>query len=185
MFKSKNEFIDFMQSIVVALAVSIFLFVFIITPNEVEGSSMEPNFHTGERLYTNKLPHWLSSTSFGRLLGLDYERGEVVVLQIPGMAPLIKRIIALPGETLELSDGHFYINGSLLHEDYLAATVITDGGSFLKEGDTITVPDDSFFVSGDNRPVSNDSRYLGFIKRDWIVGKPVIRIWPIDKFGTI
>ena len=98
---------------------------------------------------------------------------------------LIKRIIALPGETVELKDQRFYINDQLLNEPYLSSEVLTKEGSFLRENQKLTVPENSYFVAGDNRPVSNDSRYIGFIKTDWIIGKPFFRIWPLDKFGTI
>jgi len=177
--------LDFVQSIIIALAIAIFLYLFVVTPSEVEGRSMEPNLYTGERLYTNRLSHWFSETDIGKTIGLSYNRNNIVVFQKPGMDMLIKRIIALPGETIELKDQRFYVNGQLLQEPYLASDVLTKEGSFLREDQKLTVPVDSYFVAGDNRPVSNDSRYIGFIKTDWIIGKPFFRIWPLARFGTL
>lgn len=189
MFKKESNLtksiLDFVQSIIIALAIAIFLYLFVVTPSEVEGRSMEPNLYTGERLYTNRLTHWFSETDFGKTLGLTYHRGEIIVFQKPGMDMLIKRIIALPGETVELKNQRFYVNGQLLSEPYLASDVLTKEGSFLRENQKLTVPENSYFVAGDNRPVSNDSRYIGFVKTDWIIGKPFFRIWPLDKFGTL
>lgn len=184
--KFRDSLIDFVQSIAIALAFSAFLFIFVITPNEVDGSSMLPNYHSGDRLYTNKLSHWFNGTDLGRVLGLDYKRGDVVVVDKPGLGlSLIKRIVGLPGERIEIRDGNVYINGIALKEEYLDDSIETKGAVFLQENKEVLVPEDSYFVMGDNRPVSNDSRYIGFINKDWISGKIFLRIWPVDKFGFI
>jgi len=177
--------LDFFQSIVIALAIAIFIYLFVVTPSEVEGKSMEPTFFTGERLYTNRLSHWFSSTVIGKDLGLSYERGNIVVFQKPGMDMLIKRIIGLPGEIIELKNGNFYINDLLLDEPYISSTLFTKEGSFLREDQRLTIPENTYFVAGDNRPVSNDSRYIGFIDTDWILGKPFLRIWPFNRITTL
>jgi signal peptidase I len=181
----KKEILDFLQSIIFAIGISVVLFVFIITPNEVEGSSMEPNFHTGERIYTNKLTHWFSDTFIGEIFGLNYYRGEVVVLQKPGMDPLIKRIIGLPGDVLSIREGKFFVNGEQLNEEYISAEVYTSKGPIFENSGEIIVPSGNYFVAGDNRRVSNDSRYIGFIEKEWIIGKPVFRVWPLDKAGIL
>ncbi len=147
---------------------------------------MEPNFYNGERVYTNRLPQWLNDTSVGKFLDLDYKRGDVIVFYKPGMiGSLIKRVIGLPKDKVKIQDGHFFINGQELIEDYISKDVFTKGGTFIAEGEEKTVPDNSYFVAGDNRTVSNDSRYLGFILKDWMQGKVIFRLWPLDKIGII
>lgn len=182
----KDSIIDFFQSVAIALALSAFLFIVVLTPNEVEGSSMQPNYYSGDRLYTNKLSHWLNGTTLGSTLDLNYKRGDVVVVDKPGLGlSLIKRVIGLPGERVEIKDGKVYINGEELIEGYLGEEVLTYGGTFLKENEEVTIPEHHYFVMGDNRRVSNDSRYIGFIDQEWISGKIFLRIWPLDKFGVI
>lgn len=180
----KESILDFTQSVVIALTLCAFLFIFIITPNEVEGNSMLPNYYTGDRLYTNKLTYWLGNSDFGKQLGLNYQRGDVVVVDKPGMnLSLIKRIIGLPGERIRLVDGYVYINGEKLNEFYLEAGMRSLPGTFLQQNDEKVIPNDNFFVMGDNRTVSNDSRYIGFINERWISGRIFLRIWPLDKAG--
>ena len=147
---------------------------------------MEPNFYQGERVYTNRLPMLFNGTDLGNTLGLSYQRGEVIVFYKPGMdGSLIKRVIGLPGEELEIKNGNFYINGRKLVENYLPPGTYTKGGTFLPENKLIIIPSDSYFISGDNRSVSNDSRYLGFIKKDWMQGDVIFRIWPLDRLTGI
>jgi len=181
----KEKVISFVQSVTIALGIALFLFFFVVVPSEVEGQSMEPTFYSGERLYTDRLPHWFNGTTVGNILSLNYKRGDVIVLQKPGMEALIKRIIGMPGETIEIKNGYFYIDGTRLEEPYLDNSVTTHAGSFLGENSPMTIPNDSYFVAGDNRSVSNDSRYFGFVKTDWIIGKPFIRIWPISRISTL
>ena len=182
----KDSIIDFVQSVAIALAFSAFLFIFVITPNEVDGSSMLPNYHSGDRLYTNKLTHWFNGTDLGSTLGLNYNRGDVVVVDKPGLGlSLIKRIVGLPGEKIMVSEGKVYINGRQINENYLPEDTETIGATFLQNNKELTIPENNYFVMGDNRKVSNDSRYIGFINKDWISGKIFLRIWPIDKVGVI
>ncbi|MDQ7020530.1 MAG: S26 family signal peptidase [Candidatus Dojkabacteria bacterium] len=82
--KKKNVLVDILQSVVIALSLSIFLYLFILTPNQVDGPSMEPNFYTGQLLFTSKLHQWFDGTSIGEATGLEYNRGDVIVFQKPG-----------------------------------------------------------------------------------------------------
>lgn len=195
--KEKSALIDFLQSVTLAIIFSFIIFS-IVTPSEVDGPSMEPTFYNGERVYTNRLPQWFSTTDFGKSTGLDYNRGDVIVFFKPTMgSSLIKRVIGLPGDTIKIENGKVYVNGKLLVEDYLPKDTYTKPGS-LKEGQEYKVEledtdikgnkvidQDVFFVMGDNRAVSNDSRYIGFIKREWMQGKVIFRLWPLDKFGVL
>ena len=182
----RNWLIIILQSVVIITSIAIILYLFILSPNEVDGPSMEPNFKTHQLYFANRLVQWFDNTAIGKITGFQYQRGDVVVLQIPGYSPYIKRIIGLPGDKIAIRDGYFYVNDQKLTEDYLPPAIFTKGGDFLQEsGESKIVPENSFFVAGDNRPVSNDSRYLGFIKRDWLKGRVFLRFWPLDVFGII
>lgn len=184
--KKKNILVDIVQSVIIALSISIFLYIFIITPNEVDGPSMEPNFQSGELLFTSQLHAWFNGTSVGDALGFNYQRGDVVVFQKPGNDDFVKRIIALPGETIRIEDGRFYVNGDLMQENYELDNDRRLDGSFLVDGaQAVTVPEDKYFVAGDHRDVSFDSRSLGFINDEWIKGRVILRFWPVSEFSYI
>ena len=129
----------------------------------------------------------MGDTEVGKLLGLDYQRGDVIILHSHSI-DLIKRIVAGPGDEIRLFMGKIYINNKELVEEYLPAGLSTfayNGDiAFIKENETKTVPADSYFVMGDNRGNSKDSRFteVGFIKRTDIKGKVLLCYWPLDKF---
>lgn len=184
----RNWFIIILQTLVVFTAVSIILYLFVITPNEVDGPSMEPNFYTHELLLSNRITQWVGDTPLGASLGMDYKRGDVITFQKPGLKEFVKRIVGMPGDRVSVREGYLYINGEKLVEEYLPPAIFTRGGDFLLEGgEGITVPAGHYFAVGDNRPVSNDSRYrdVGFINREWIKGRVILRIFPINKFSII
>lgn len=139
---------------------------------------MFPNFYDKEYVLTN-------------LIGLRFEnpkKGDVIVF----VAPLdkekdyIKRVIGTVGDTVSLKDGDVYLNNQKLNESaYLKPEVKTYGESFLREGQEVTVPQGEYFVLGDNRPFSSDSRDWGFVKRDAIIGQSFLIYWPIDHLRVI
>jgi signal peptidase I len=135
---------------------------------QIEGNSMQPNFVTGEIWVLNRFD--------------NIDRGDVVVLKKPGRVDLIKRVIALPGEKILIQDGNVYINDKRLDESYLDKSEMTLGGDHVKEGDSYLVPANNYFVMGDNRDNSLDSRFIniGSIKSEWIEGELLIKIWPIN-----
>jgi signal peptidase I len=134
---------------------------------------MEPNFWDGEYLLADKITMHFK----------DFQRGDVVIFKETATADYIKRIIGFPGDTVELRDGKVYLNGSQLdEEEYLDPSVYTDGESYLKEGQSITVPEGKYFVFGDNRPHSSDSRAFGPIDKGKIKGRAVLIYWPFSKF---
>lgn len=184
--QKKNWFIIILQSLVILTSIGIVLYLFVISPNEVDGPSMEPNFYTDQIYFANRVVQWLNGTPVGKATGFSYQRGDVVVLQVPGYPQFIKRIVALPGDKIAISDGSVYINDQLIIEDYLPPALYTRGGDFLEDGgEAKIVPPGSVFVMGDNRPVSYDSRFLGFIRNDWLKGKVFLRVYPLDVFGLI
>jgi signal peptidase I len=133
-------------------------------------TSMEPNFHEGQRLVVNKAVYF-----FG-----DPQRGDVVVFDAPNSATedFIKRIIGLPGDNVEIKSGIVYINGVALDEPY-----IMESPSYtMKEKE---IPEDMYFVLGDNRNHSNDSHNNWLVPRDNIIGKAWLSTWPPDYWGTV
>ncbi len=170
-------FFDFLQGIVVILAIMVMIYLFIMSPQEVSGSSMEGNFHNGEFILTNKIEYKFT----------DPKRGDVVIFKSPGNPDIdyIKRIIAKPGETVEIKNNAYYVNDTKLKEPYLSPDVYMFGGSFLHENQVYTVPAGEYFVSGDNRPHSSDSREFGPIAKEAFIGEAILRYWPFSEAGII
>ena len=138
---------------------------------------MEPNFHNGEYILTNKVTYRLKNP----------QRGDVVIFKSPRNKDIdyIKRIIGLPGDEIVVKDQEVYVNENLLGENYIADKTNVWEGGFIKEGVPIIVPDDSYFVMGDNRPRSSDSREFGPVPYQSIIGEVFYRYFPAAKMGTI
>ncbi|MCA9391594.1 signal peptidase I [candidate division WWE3 bacterium] len=159
-----------------AVGVFFVFYFFIAQTNEVRGASMQPTFYTGDRVITEKVSLYFT----------DVSRGDVVVVKSPQYSePLIKRVVALPGETIEIQNGDVYINGDVLSEPYLATGVMTTGQMFLHDGSPYKLLPDEYLVMGDNRPVSSDSRSWGTVTKKEIVGVVLFRYWPIDRVGVV
>jgi len=168
--------LSFLETVVVALVISVVLYLFIMTPHEVVGNSMHPTYKNGEMLMANKVLYKFKEPT----------RGDVIIFKYSDTQDFIKRIIGLPGETVMLKDGKLYINGNLLDEStYLSSIIYTNGGDYLKEGETITIPEGRYFVCGDNRPHSSDSRMFGPIDSKDIKGKAWIVYFPFDQFRLV
>ena len=167
---------DTVEMVVISLAVVVFVYLFILSPHEVVGRSMEDNFWNGEYLLADKV-----SYRFG-----EPKRGDVVIFQHSETADYIKRVIGLPGDSVELRDGFYYVNGEKLDEqEYLDDGIYTDGGNYLSEGEVKTVPEGKYFVSGDNRPHSSDSRAFGVIEKSAIKGRAILVYWPVSHLHTV
>jgi signal peptidase I len=186
--KDSNVFIDLLQTVVIALSICVVIYLFIATPNEVLGQSMEPTFYDGELLLTNKMMQLFGDTSMKKIVG-DYQRGDVVIFKsdTPAGDDFIKRIIAVEGDEVMVQDGHVYVNGNKLEEKYLPPGRRTEQGPFFQESIAKIVPEGHYVVFGDNRNNSTDSRsnIVGFVKRTQLKGKVFFRYWPLDKFGVI
>lgn len=174
----KTHIIEFIQTLVVFAAIGTAIYLFIAQPHKVSGSSMFPNFQNGDYIITNKVGY-----RFGQP-----QRGQVIVFKDPlnESEDFIKRIIGLPGEKVKVSDCHIFVNGQQLNETaYLNPSICTTGGRFLPDDQETVIPDDHFFVLGDNRPQSSDSREWGFITRGEIIGQAFFRYWPENEIGIV
>jgi signal peptidase I len=176
-FASIGKFImSFIETVVVALVISVVIYLFVMTPHEVVGNSMYPTYKNGEYLMANKITYKIT----------DPDRGDVIIFKYSDTQDFIKRVIGLPGDEIMLKDGNIYVNGTQLdEEDYLDSTIYTNGADFLKEGESITVPDGQYFVCGDNRPHSSDSRVFGTIQESAIKGKAWIVYFPFSDFRIV
>lgn len=168
---------DFLQGIVVILAIMVMIYLFVMSPQEINGASMEPNFHNGQYILTNKIEYKLR----------DPNRGDVVIFKSPRNKDIdyIKRIIGVPGDRVGLKGGSYYVNGEKLFEPYLAANTYISGVNYLREDSEIVVPKGRYFVSGDNRGHSSDSREFGPIPKEDFIGKAFFRYWPFSEAGVI
>lgn len=156
---------DFARWLLIIVVVLTLLHFFVISIFIVDGASMDPTFATGEFALLDKISYTLSNP----------QRGDVVVLNYPGDPAnkrYVKRVVGLPGETIEVEHGNVYINSQKLSETYLPADIETDKDGSWK------LSQDEYFTMGDNRPNSNDSRYFGPVEKRFLVGKTVWIIFP-------
>jgi signal peptidase I len=170
--------LDSVQTFLIAAAVFLVIYVFLFRPFEVNGVSMYPNFYDKEYVLTN-------------LIILRFENpklGDVIVFKAPPdpNKDYIKRVIGLPGDSIMVKDGSVFRNGNLLDESkYLKSSVKTYEGAFLKNGQAVNVPQDEYFVFGDNRGESSDSRDWGFVRKDEIIGESLFVYWPLNRMRFI
>jgi signal peptidase I len=158
--------------LLIAVAIAFFIILFVYLPVKVEGSSMEPGLEDQERIFINKLVYRWESIS----------RGDIVVFHYPRdtRKSFIKRVIALPGDRVSISYGHVYVNGKPVEEPYVPEEFL-DTRSYPEK----IVPPNAYFVLGDHRSMSNDSRDFGPVLRSYIYGKAVFGYWPVEKMGVL
>ena len=163
-----------LRDLVFALLVIALVLVFVVQPVKVEGTSMLPRLHDGERIFVNKLVYYDIP---------ELERGDIVVFWFPDdpTKSYIKRVIGLPGENVHVRDGRVFVNGRELQEPYL------DPGRNVTRGteQPVLVKQHYFFVMGDNRDNSSDSRMWGLVPEKYIYGKALFRYWPLSEASVI
>ena len=185
-----NFFWSIIQAIIVALAINVTVYFLFIMPSQVDGPSMFPTLADQELLFANKIPSWLGNTDFGKQNGIDFQQGDVIIFEYQNIY-LVKRIIGVEGDQIKLLNGYVFVNGVMVTESYLNSTIRTYFPpvdiALYQEGEEFTVPVGKYFVLGDNRPASKDSRYkdVGFIDRSKLKGVVFLRFFPFDKFGVI
>ena len=185
----RNKTLDILQMIVIVLAALVVLWLFVFIPFEVDGSSMESSFFDRELLITDTIKQHIGGNGIATAIGYNYTRGDVVIFQLPDRPDYIKRVIGIPGDEVMIEDGWMFLNGQRMDEPYLDDRNYgkTPTLGFLEEGVPKPVPEGTYFVVGDNRNGSKDSRHpdIGFVERKYIKGKVILRWWPIDTFGII
>jgi len=176
--KIYNFLLDTVQTLLIVFIVFLVIWQFLVRPFQVSGNSMQPTFLDKEYILTNIIALRFSQP----------KQGDVVVFKAPNdpEKDYIKRIIGVPGDQIMILNGDVYVNGAILDQSaYLKPTVKTYGGSFLREDIPVTVLTDSYFVMGDNRSGSSDSREWGFLPARNLIGKSSFVYWPLDKMEMI
>jgi signal peptidase I len=181
--RPKNEIWEWIKALLIAIALVALIRTFLFTPTVVSGDSMEPNFHDRQRLIVNILAYSIGEPDYG----------EVIVFHAPNEdegKDFIKRVIALPGDEVKVEGDNVYINGKKIEEDYIKDAIQEQAELGLTYNNNRnfaerTVPEGKVFVLGDNRPISKDSRDIGFIEFDEIVGRADLVIWPLTDIDVI
>jgi signal peptidase I len=160
------------RDLLVSLAISAFIIIFLYQPVKVEGVSMMPGLEDQERIFVNKFVYRWE----------PIERGDIVVFRYPRdtSKSYIKRVIGVAGDRVRIEDGQVFVNGKPLDEDYVPSEY-ADSRSYPET----TVPLNSYFVLGDHRTMSSDSREFGPVSERYIYGKAVFGYWPMEKLGRL
>lgn len=173
---TENPWIESLKTLGLSLVLALGIRTFIAEARYIPSGSMEPTLQINDRLIINKL-----SYDFG---GIP-QRGDIIVFQptktleeLKYRDAFIKRVIGLPGDTVEVRDGVVYVNNQPLKEDYIMEKPRYQWGPEV-------VPKDSYLVLGDNRNNSYDSHYWGFVPQDRIIGRAIVRFWPLNRVGTV
>ncbi len=170
--RGKGIMYSWLRDLVVSVVVSGFIIIFLYQPVRVEGTSMLPVLEDADRLVINKLAYRVG----------EIHRGDVVVFLYPHdhEKSYIKRVIALPGDTLRIDHGQVYVNEAKVDEPYVPRQFTDD-----RSQPEMTVPQHEYFVMGDHRSISSDSREFGPVDRDLIYGKAAFVYWPMDQAGVV
>jgi signal peptidase I len=170
--KSAPVLAVWLRDLVISLAISAFIIIFLYQPVKVEGTSMMPSLDDQERIFVNKFVYRWE----------PIERGDIVVFRYPRdpSKSYIKRVIGVAGDRIRIDSGQVYVNDEAIDEDYVPPTY-ADERSYPET----VVPAHSYFMLGDHRSMSNDSRDFGPVKENYIYGKAVFGYWPMDKLGRL
>ena len=175
-------FLDLIETFVIGLSLFLVVYLFFMQPHQVSGMSMEPNLHNKDYVLTDKVSYRLGTP----------QRGDVVVFHAPPAAhcpagtgcDFIKRVMGLPGETIEVKNNAIYVDGTAIPEPYLPEGTETMPNAFTN-GRSVQLGQDEYFVAGDNRTNSSDSRSWGPITSKNIVGRAFFRYWPVQDIKPI
>ena len=171
---------EYFELIVSTAIIALFATTFVIQAFRIPTGSMESTLLIGDHLLVNKFVYGLNSGFIGKLLPYrEPQRGDIIVFKYPGEpeTPYVKRLMGLPGDTVEMKGRMVYVNGEALEEDY---TQYIDPGSIYAHYGPYTVPEGHYFGMGDNRDNSQDSRFWGTIPRDYLLGKPLVIYWSFE-----
>jgi signal peptidase I len=179
---------DYAITLLLAVAIALLIQAFVVKPFRVPSESMASTIEKNERVLVDRATFHFRSI----------HRGDVIVFRVPASVsqfPLLKRVVGLPGDTLSIVDDRLYVNGKALNEPYLRhagtmvpttpAEMLGDGASPWSLAAPYTVPAGRYFVMGDNRTNSNDSRYWGTVPRGAIIGRVFAAYWPLDRLGGL
>ena len=187
--------------VIVAFAIGLALVIqaFVVKPYQIPTGSMIPTLQVGQRVLVQRVSYHFSDPEIGDIVVFHPPKGADTT-ETCGLQPLppgepcpepvdepadtnfIKRVVATPGDTLTIRDGHAIVNGEPIPDDFIKPCGGTRGCNLPKE---ITIPPDHYFMMGDNRGASDDSRFWGPVPKDWIIGKAFFTYWPLDRIGIL
>lgn len=181
--KVKSELWEWSKALVIAFALAAFIRYVLFTPIVVDGESMMPTLQSGDRMVVNKVSYKVA----------DIHHEDIVVFHAPEKKDYIKRVIGIAGDTIEYKNDVLYRNGKMIEEPYLKPykSAIQDGGTLTEDfklkdyTQREKVPKGYVFVMGDNRRNSKDSRHIGLIPEEKILGKTNIVFWPLNQLGVV
>lgn len=171
---------EFVKEMLLVLLVAMLFIFFVVSHNKIPTQSMVSTINIGDHILTTMVPYYYR----------DPQPGEIVVFK-QGEAAWVKRVIGLPGDIIDIKEGKVFVNGNALDEsEYLDEGITTEVPTYLLESEDgikypYTVPDNKYFLMGDNRPESQDSRYIGPVDRSNIYGKGWIKVYPFDQIGFL
>jgi len=189
--KVKSQVREWMESIVIALAIAIVIQTFLVQAFKIPSSSMVPTFNVGDRIFVNKFLYSARVPFVNWKLPIldikEPKRGDIIVFVSPEdpKKDFVKRLVAFGGEKVEIKDGRILINSRSLEEPSFRAVNYHNAGDYGAEGKVITVPANSYFALGDNSANSRDSRYWGFVPRKNLVGRALLIYWPLNRMKML
>jgi signal peptidase I len=171
--ETQKEVLDFLKTIVWFVLLFFGLRMFVVEGFEIQGTSMEPTLRDNERLFVLKFVYRFE----------EIHRGDIVVFRYPNDVSrrFIKRVIGLPGDTVQVLNGKVIVNGDVIEEPYLGERRARSRENLSE----VVVPEDSYYVLGDHRSISSDSRGGWFVPRELIIGKAALRFWPLREFTVL
>jgi signal peptidase I len=186
--RSNRWIVELLSVVIVAVVVAVLLRAFVVATYSIPSGSMEPTLQIGDRIVVDKLAYHLHGVGTGDVI--VFSTPPLENCAGPPVADLVKRVVALPGQTISLSGGRVSINGRVLPEPWLTTVMRTDTYPGPTDAayalhHAYTVPPGDVYVMGDNRTESCDSRYWGPVRQSTIVGKADFRIWPISRLGSL
>ncbi len=176
MVNKKKVIVENLKSLFIAFLLAMFIRTFFVQAFKIPSSSMTPTLEVGDRLLANKLVYKFR----------EPERGEIIIFKYPlnPRKDFVKRLIALPGEEVKIIEGKIFINGKPTENPLINARYYSNSGLYGTEFSAV-VPEDSYYVLGDNSRNSKDSRYWGFVPKSHLIGKPLFAYWPLNRIRII
>lgn len=186
--------------VIVAFAIGLALLIqaFVVKPYQIPTGSMIPTLEVGQRVLVQRVSYHFSDPEIGDIVVFHPPKGADTTEECgvpkpeteacpepvdePADTNFIKRVVATPGDTLKIIDGHAIVNGERIEDDFIRPCGNARGCNLPKE---ITIPPDHYFMMGDNRGASDDSRFWGPVPKDWIIGKAFATYWPLDRIGLL
>jgi signal peptidase I len=188
-FKKKSALREWVESIIIAVVLAMFVRTFIVQAFKIPTGSMRTTLLEGDRILVNKFIYGARIPLVKIKLPAfrQPQRFDVIVFVYPEdeKRDFIKRLIAKPGETVEIKNGKVFIDGKMLDDPVIRKIYYYNRGDYGQEGKKILVPENHYFVLGDNSASSRDSRYWGFVDKDLLIGKALVIYWPLNRIRLI